>query len=391
VKYWRGFLAAAIFAAIAWGFVSFAQSPPVLVDMVYPYLLRIYTSSVAGWSAASSACIYQIVLLFGVVAIIASGVLMVMFKWNIFQWLGWVLAAVVGVNMLTTVSYGLNAYASPLADDIKLTISDYTATELVDTTMYFRDQVNALAPNVPRNDDNTADLGSFEELAGKAYQGFEVLTYEKAYPIFAGNTTSPVKKLTMPGLFSSKGESGVTVAITGESAVNPNVPSAALPFAMCKELSHRISIYSDPDANFSAFLACTNHPEDIYRYSGYLMAYYYCYEALLSIPTSTAQHSAKSISDGLFDLVRADLDAVYGFYGQPEAAPNVQAEANITASDSEMTLITFSSYADVTDLFVSWYIQEFILPVYESQNPTAEFNPYDKDKVFPPEPGEVTQ
>lgn len=391
MKYWRGFLAAAIFAAIAWGFVSFAQSHPVLVDMVYPYLLRIYTSSVTTWSNASSACIYQIVLLFGVVVIIASGVLMVMFKWNIVQWLGWVLAAVVGVNMLTTVSYGLNAYASPLADDIKLTISDYTATELVDTTMFFRDQVNALAPNVPRSDDNTANLGSFEELAGKAYQGFEVLTYEKAMPVFAGNTTSPVKKLSMPGLFSSKGESGVTVAITGESAVNPDVPSAALPFAMCKELSHRISIYSEPDANFAAFLACTNHPEDIYRYSGYLMAYYYCYEALLSIPTSTAQHSAKSISDGLFDLVRADLDAVYDFFGQPEATPNVQAEANITASDSEMTLITFSSYSDVTDLFVSWYIQEYILPTYEPQNPSPEFNPYDKDKVFPPEPGEVTQ
>lgn len=381
MKYWRGFLAAAIFAAIAWGFVSFAEAHPVMVDMVYPYLTRIYTSSVADWSAGTSACIWQIIVLFGVVVMIASGVLMVMFKWNIVQWLGWVLAAVVGVNMLTTVSYGLNAYASPLADDIRLTISDYTATELVDTTMFFRDQANALAAEIPRNGDKTAKLGSFESIASKANQGFKVLTYEKAYPVFAGNTTASVKKLTMTGLFATEGESGITVAITGESAVNPDVPSAALPFAMCKELSHRISIYSEADSNFAAFLACTNHPDITYRYSGYLMAYYYCYEALVSIPTSTAKHSAKSISDGLFDIVKADLDAVYDFYGEVEVTPNVQAEANITASDSEMTLIKFSSYSDVTDLFVSWYIQEYILPAYEAENQEPEFNPLDKNQV----------
>ena len=382
MKYWRGYLAAIIFAAIAWGFVSFAKAHPVLIDLVYPYLARIYTSSVTGWAAGTSACIWQVLILFGVVVMIASGVLMVMFRWNFVQWLGWVLAAVVGVNMITTVSSGLNAYASPLADDIRLTVSDYTVTELNEAALYFRDQANQLSINLPRNEDKTVAITSFEEVAAVGHLGFDVLTYEKANSVFACVTDAPVKKLSMPGLFAGKGESGITVAITGESAVNPRVPDAAIPFAICKELSARISIYSEADTNFAAFLACTNHPDPLYQYSGYLMAYYYCREALMSIPTSTAQSYAEQVSKDIFDIVVVDLLAIYDFYGEAEVTANVQAQANITASDSEVTLISFSSYSDVTDLLVSWHIQDIVLPNQPQDNTEPEFDPYDKNEVF---------
>lgn len=380
MKYWRGYLAAAIFAAISWGFVSFAKTHPVMIDMVYPYLTRIYVSSMVGWSAGTSACIWQVLLILGVIAIIATAVLMVVLKWNFAQWLGWVLAVVFGINMLTTVSYELNAYASPLADDIRLNIADYTVSELNEATLFFRDQANALATTLERNEDGSIKTGTFEELAATAYEGFDVLTYDKAISVFASNP-APVKKLTMSGLFTAKGDSGMTVALTGESAVNPNVPAACLPFAMCKELSHRISIYTEADANFAAFLACLNNSSDVYRYSGYLMAYYYCYEAIASIPTSTAQACAANTKKGVTEQMKQDLDAVFDFYGEAKSSANVQATANITASDSEVTLISFSSYSDVADLFASWYIQEYILPVYEEEHPVEEFDPYDESKV----------
>ena len=382
MKYWRGYLAAAIFAAVAWGFVSFAKAHPVLVDMVYPYLTRIYISSVAGWSGGTTACIWQILLFLGIIAIIASVVLMIVFKWNFVQWLGWVLAFVFGVNMLTTVSYHLNAYTSPLADDIRMNVSDYTVSELNEATLYFRDQANLLSGTVRRNNEDAPVIADFNELAAVAHQGFDVLTYDKAMSVFA-SSPAPVKQLSMTGLFLSKGESGMTVALTGESAVNPKVPNAAMPFAICKEMSHRISIYTEADANFAAFLACINNPEPIYQYSGYLMAYYYCYQALLSIPTSAAQASAAKAEKGLNGLVKADIESVYKFYGEAESTANVQATANITDSEGENTLITFSSYSDVADLFASWYIQEFILPVMEEEeeNKTPDFDPYDEVQV----------
>ena len=380
MKYWRGYVTAIIFAALGWGFVQFARTHPVMVDMVYPYLSRIYLNSVTGWAAGTGICIWQLLLFFGIVAIFASAVLMVVMKWNPVQWLGWVLAVAFGVNMLSTVSYGLNAYASPLADDIRLTISDYTVSELNEATLFFRDQANALSVNIPRDKNGNPEIGTFDEVAAQSYNGFERLTYEKSISVFA-SAKAPVKKLTMSGLFLDKGDSGMLVPLTAEAAVNPNVPAACLPFAMCKELAHRISIYSEADGNFAAFLACTNNDSQIYQYSGYLMAYYYCQQALLSIPTSTAQACAKSADKGVNNIMRKDLTACTAFYGQAKSTANVQATANITASDSEVTLISFSSYSDVADLFASWYIQEYLLPAYQEEHKEPEFDPYDESKV----------
>lgn len=380
MKLWRGYLTAIIFAAITWGFVHFAQTHPVMIDMIYPYLTRIYTSSMATWASGTAACIWQVLLLVLLAAILASAALMVIFRWSPIQWAGWVLAAVMGVSMITTVSYSLNAYASPMADDIRLDISDYTVSELNETTIFFRDQANELAKKLPRNAKGKLEMGSFKEIAALATDGFDALTYDKAISIFA-SVDAPVKKLPLAGLFTARGDSGVTVALTGESAVNPRVPAASLPFAMCKELAHRISIYSEADANFAAFLACTNNPNEYYQYAGYLMAYYYCYEAINSIPTSTAQACAENTDKGVNPSMRKDLDAVFKFYGEAKSTANVQASANITASDSEITLISFSSYSDVADMFASWYIQEYIIPQYQEEHPVVEFNPLDETQV----------
>lgn len=380
MKRWRGYLAAVIFAAITWGFVHFAQNHPVMIDMVYPYLTRIYISAMATWSSGTAACVWQVLLILFITAIIASGVLLVVLRWNVIQWLGWVLAAVMGVSMLTTVSYSLNAYASPLADDIRLDISDYTVSELDEATTFFRDKANELAVSMPRDKKGNVDAGDFDAVAAKAFAGFETLTIDKAISIFA-SVDAPVKKLPMAGLFTAKGDSGITVALTGESAVNPRVPDASMPFAICKELSHRISIYTEADANFAAYLSCINNPDPAYQYAGYLMAYYYCYQAISSIPTSTAKACAVNADKGVNGNLRKDLDKVLAFYGKAKSTANVQASANITASDSEITLISFSSYSDVADLFASWYIQEYILPEFEEKDPVQEFDPLDETQV----------
>ena len=53
----------------------------------------------------------------------------------------------------------------------------------------------------------------------------------------------------------------------------------------------------------------------------------------------------------------------------------------VTDSDSEITLISFSSYTDVADLYASWYIQQHILPRQEVDNPHKEFDPLDESQV----------
>ena len=377
MKYWRGYLVAAIFAIITWALTQFAKAHTVLVDMIYPYISRMIVSTLAQWNTGGS-CVWQSILLWMILGLIVTIVLMVILKWNPIQWFGWVLSVISCIALLNTVVYGLNAYASPLADDMSLEITDYTVSELNEAAVFFRDQANALALQVSRDGKGDPNFGTFEEMAEQAADGFKNLTYEQAISVFAGST-EPVKK---QGWFTSKGDSGITVALTGEAAVNPKVPAACMPFAICKEMAHRMCIYSDADANFAAFLAGTSNSSPNFQYSAYLMAYYYCYEALSSIPTSTAQACAQQTDSGVNQLVRNDLKDCTKFYGKTKESRNHT--HNIRTSNEEdpteeTSVVTFSSYSSAADLFASWYIQEYILPLHREEE--APFNPYDPTQV----------
>jgi hypothetical protein len=108
------------------------------------------------------------------------------------------------------------------------------------------------------------------------------------------------------------------------------------------------------------------------------MAYYYCYESLSNIPTSTAQACAQQTNSGVNQLMADDLSDCRKFYKHSKNTA-VQIRSNDVMLDAEDPVITFSSYSTATDLFASWYIQEFVVPVYEEEE--LPFNPYDASQV----------
>ena len=72
-----------------------------------------------------------------------------------------------------------------------------------------------------------------------------------AFSIFGGDYT-PVKKLGWADMYSSMGITGFTCFVTGEAAVNPQIPATSLPFTMAHEMAHRLCIAREDDANFAA-------------------------------------------------------------------------------------------------------------------------------------------
>ena len=150
MKYWRGFLVAAILLALSWGLAKFAETHTVLVDMVYPYVSRMIMGTMADWSLAADFCLWQVGAVVLVVAAAATAVIMVLLKWNFVQWLGWVCTALSVIVLLYTAVFGLNYYAGPLSEDIRLEETEYTLTELEKTTVYFRNQANKLAKQISR-------------------------------------------------------------------------------------------------------------------------------------------------------------------------------------------------------------------------------------------------
>ena len=380
MKYWRGYLVAAILGAIAWGLTALAKRYTALVDMVFPYVTRTVQGFLADWSGSVNFCVWQVVLVLALVLCLATLVLMIILRWNFIQWLGWVLSGVMLVYLMHTGLYGLNYYAGPLAEDVRLTVSEYTLDELQDAVVYYRNQANTLADQMPRSDNGDLQYSDFATLAEQAGEGFQVLTYENCYPVFAGST-KPVKELGWADLYSSIGITGITIGVTGEAAVNPQIPCVALPFTMCHEMAHRMSIVNERDANFSAFLACRANSSLEFQYSAYFMAYLYSMNTLSAISTPEAATAAARIATGINENFSHDLNAYFQFFDEKydENATNLADLANDTylkASGDDGV----ESYDNVGDLLVYLYIQDVVLPA-QKEDAKSTFDPYDENQV----------
>ena len=380
MKYWRGYLIAAIIAAITVVTNRLAATYSNLVDMVYPYLTRTIQSFLAEWSGGLDFCVWQVAAVVLVLIALVSIVLMIVLRWNPIQWLGWILTGAACVWLLHTGIYGLNYHAGPLATDIRLNVTEYTLQELEDATVYYRDKANELADQVNRDSSGDVLFSEFDVLAQQAGDGFRALTYDYSYSVFAGSTL-PVKKLGWSGMYTSMGITGVTMGMTGEAAVNPETPAVALPFTICHEMSHRMCIAIERDANFGAFLASQANSSKEFQYSAYFMAYRYCYDALYAQGSAEATTAAARLASGVNANFNRDLNAYSRFFKE-----NVDKKASDMANSANDRYLKTSgdeeginSYGQVADLLVSWHIQQVVLP--SQQESESVFDPYDESQV----------
>ncbi len=380
MKYWRGYLTAAIIGFFSWALIEFAKAHSALIDMVYPYVTRMLQTLLAEWSGGVSFCLWQFFAIALVVIVLTSIVLMIVLRWNPIQVIGWYTAAASLLFFLHTAGYGLNGYAGSISDDIRLRMTEYTLSEAEEATVYFRDQANTLAETIQRDSSGKPVYPSFEELAVQAEAGFDSLVYDNGYPVFAG-TTIPVKQLGWADMYTSMGITGFTMALTGEAAVNPQIPVASMPFTMCHEMAHRMCIATESDANMAAFLACRANPSAEYQYSAYFMAYLYCYNAIAKLGTGEAQEALQRIKSGLSDQLYQDLSDYNTFFREKkdDAATQLADTVNDTYIKAQGDDRGIESYGAVCDMLVSWHIQTIVLPTKVVED--TKFDPYDESQV----------
>ena len=152
MKYWRGYLTAAILGAFTWVLIQMGQKYTSLVDMVYPYVTRSVQSFLTAWTGTVDFLVWQTAVVFLIILLIATLALVFIFRAKVIRWLGWALAAVVVVVMLHTGIYGLNQYAGPIEDDLRLDMVDYTQSELEAATIFYRDRAGELSGKITRDE-----------------------------------------------------------------------------------------------------------------------------------------------------------------------------------------------------------------------------------------------
>ena len=380
MKYWAGYVTAAILGAIAWGLGQLAGRFTTLVDMVYPYVTRTIQDVLAQWSGGVDFCLWQVGLMLLIVGAVAALVLVIVMHWNPVRLIGWVLAVISALYLGNTMIYGLNYYAGSIAEDIRMQVYEYTVDELKSAAEYYRDEANALAAQMPRDQEGNLVFSEIDDLAEQAGSGFQTLVRERSFSVMAGSNL-PVKKLGWSGMYTATGTTGITVGLTGEAAVNPNIPDVSMPFTICREMAHRKCIAGEGDSSFAAFLACQANESLEFRYSAYYMAYRYCYTAMTNAKGNEAKVAAQELAEGENEYLRRDMEAYKRFFKR-----SMDEKASRLANTVNDTYLKFSGDKDgvdstnsVSDLLVSWHYQEIILPTITDEE--AVFDPKDESQV----------
>lgn len=103
-----------------------------------------------------------------------------------------------------------------------------------------------------------------------------------------------------PSLFGNlleySGIHGYYNPFTGEGQINRNLPDFLLPFTTCHEMAHQAGIAAEDDANFLAFVVCTNSDDPAFVYSAYFNVWLYANGKLRSRDSVVSKSLYKEIN-----------------------------------------------------------------------------------------------
>ncbi len=269
------------------------------------------------------------------------------------RWLTGVLLAVVTVVFTFVMIWGLNYYAPPMAQQLDMQERQFTVSQLREAAEYYRDMANAAAKNVERDENGAMRPYAFDALSEQAGEGYERLA--QRYDCFNGSTVR-VKSLFISPLMGKMSMTGGFICLTGEACVSSTTYCAAMPFTMCHEIGHRMAFAREDEANFAAFLACVANERPEFVYSGYYMAFKYCYNALSKVDPAAASKVWAGVS--------AELAADCGASAKHYESVRSEAVSNTANKVYDGYLNAFSvengvqSYGEVADLLILWYFDE---------------------------------
>lgn len=157
------------------------------------------------------------------------------------------------------VSWGINYFREPLKSKLKMNqiqmpidAFDSTFVRIIEKS----NELNLAYPIRTTDEVNAAIEASYEKLLGEL--GLRLVPGYKGVKTFVGNWL--LNKTTTTGFFSP---------FFHEVHYNKDLLIFEQPFVIAHEKAHQMGYTSEAEANFLAFLVCTNSDDPLVQYSGY--------------------------------------------------------------------------------------------------------------------------
>lgn len=322
---------------------------------IYPVTSRIQT----GFSNIFPFSLYEILILLLVVYVLYRIVLLIRsvsrknFGTEGIRFLNHVYLFVCAGLFLFQFLWSLNNYRIPLKDQLGLTVQETSIDDLADTYKALIKSANEARALLSETQDVTSHPFKTKIFLTTAYEGYRQLAAE--YPVFHGNRVR-VKGLLFSRIQTVSGYSGVYNFFTGEPNINVEPPLVTLPHTACHEIAHQMGITLEDEANYAGFLACKNHPDILFKYSGYLSALTYAGNALYQQSYGLYEELSRLISDD----IKEDQEQIRLFWEKHEnqTASEVADKVNEVYLKSNNQPEGMKSYGKFVDLLIADYLKD---------------------------------
>lgn len=260
---------------------------------------------------------------------------------------------------LFMLNLGVHYGAPPLAETIGLEVGLYSAQQLAQLDEYMLQQANYWAGQAPRNQDGQCDFGDFDAMSRCIMEEYRRIAAPQAVEgldlgCFDGTRRArPKKTLLLGTAMSYLDVAGYYFPWTGESVVSSNDLDVTLPFTIAHEAAHAHGVAPENEANFAAFLACTQGQGPAWlQYAGWFRAYIYVDNALYRTAPDLWAQNAQGRGQLLNDDI-AQLNAHLAQYDTP--AREVGSAVNDTYIKATGQPDGVQTYGMVVDLLLGWY------------------------------------
>ena len=238
----------------------------------------------------------------------------------------------------------------PLEDKLELERKEVSAEELYETAEILVENINREASLIGYGKDDFSVMPySLHTMNRHLSSAYAKDSTEYSFLPYSPGVAKPV---LLSEVMSHMHITGVYSFFTGEANINVGFPDYTIPYTAAHEMAHQRGIAREDEANFIAFLVCTNSDDPYIRYSGYLNMYEYVANALWSADKDGYYQVAAKLENE----VKAEMTAYNDFYDRyrDSAVSNVSSAVNDSYLQIQGTPGT-KSYGMVVDLAVAYY------------------------------------
>ncbi|MGH4123375.1 MAG: DUF3810 domain-containing protein [Clostridium sp.] len=246
--------------------------------------------------------------------------------------------------------WGFNYQRLTLDKIFQLNVRTSSSKELAGLCEILVNKSNTIRTKIKENQFGVMELPYNKKYILKTAQ----LGYDSAslkYPKLKGNYGTPKGiLLSIPMCYT--GITGFYFPFTSEANINMAEPACFLPFTTTHEMAHQRGFAKEDEANYIAYIACINHLDINFQYSGTLTALSYSFNALQKSDSQKYSELILTCSNGVLNDLRYNQ-----FFWNQYSGPieKINDKINDTYLKSQNQQSGTKSYGAMVDLLLAEY------------------------------------